>query len=168
VLGAGYVLVVALDSPVTIQVGKLGRFFFRSGCYLYFGSARRGLEARLARHFRKEKKLHWHIDYLLQHATPLEAWQASSEERLECLWAKAALGAPGAQVVAPGFGSSDCRCPAHLVRFGYRPELEVFRKLLGGCEGLRLSPVSRASSARDTPKMAVTVMADATHQGQTD
>ncbi len=165
----GYILVVHLRRGSCIQVGKLGDFSFPAGYYLYFGSARSGVEARLARHFRQEKKLHWHIDYLLQRATPVEAWEASSEERLECQWAKAALGAPGARIVAPGFGSSDCRCPAHLVRFGYRPELEDFRTLLGaGGDGLMLSPVSRASSARESPKMAVTVMADATHQGQTE
>lgn len=139
--GGDYALVVYLDRLYQIQVGKLGRFAFPPGYYLYLGSARRGLEARLARHFRREKKLHWHIDYLLQQGMPVEAWYALSEERLECSWAKALLKLPDAKVVAPRFGASDCRCPAHLIYLPYRLPLEALRSHLGGAgDGLRPAP----------------------------
>jgi hypothetical protein len=32
---------------------------------VYTGSAKRGLDARIERHIRHDKALHWHIDYLL-------------------------------------------------------------------------------------------------------
>ena len=38
-------------------------------------------------------------------------------ERLECTWAATLLRLPRARPVARGFGSSDCRCPTHLVHF---------------------------------------------------
>jgi len=45
-----------------------GRVFaIPRGVYLYVGSARGfgGLKARVARHLRAVKKVHWHVDYLL-------------------------------------------------------------------------------------------------------
>ena len=38
-----------------------------------------GLDARVARHLRAEKKLHWHIDYLLERASVTEG-QTESEK----------------------------------------------------------------------------------------
>ena len=43
-------------------------------------------------------------------------WIAESEERLECIWARALLDLPGSAIPARGFGASDCACPAHLIR----------------------------------------------------
>lgn len=123
-----YALVLYLDHETRIVIGRLGTFDLPAGYYLYVGSALGpgGLEARLARHFRAEKRLRWHIDHLLEHAQIVEVWTASSENRLECLWAQAARELPGAQIPVPGFGSSDCRCPAHLVHFATRPSLALF------------------------------------------
>jgi Uri superfamily endonuclease len=123
-----YALLLRLGEPKEIIVGRRGRFPFPAGYYLYVGSALGpgGLEARLARHIRAKKRLHWHIDYLLEHAQVVEVWTASSDERLECQWAEIARGLPGATVPVPYFGSSDCRCPAHLVHFTTRPSLALF------------------------------------------
>jgi Uri superfamily endonuclease len=96
-------------------VGKLGTFLFPAGRYIYTGSALSGLECRLARHRRHEKKRHWHIDYLLEHACIEEITLLQTRERLECALNAEALARPGARVIAARFGSSDCRCPAHLV-----------------------------------------------------
>ena len=49
----------------TVTVGRLGRFRFPPGVYVYTGSARRNLEARSRRHLSRTKNLHWHSDYLL-------------------------------------------------------------------------------------------------------
>ena len=38
---------------------------FKKGCYGYMGSALNGLEQRVRRHLSTQKKLHWHVDYLL-------------------------------------------------------------------------------------------------------
>lgn len=114
-----YQLHLQLDAPARIAVGRLGTFDFPAGRYIYTGSALSGLAARLARHRRAVKVLHWHIDYLLQHARLVEVTIVATSERLECALNAQALAQPGAQIIAPRFGSSDCRCPAHLV---YLPE----------------------------------------------
>jgi Uri superfamily endonuclease len=113
-----YALILFLSRAQTIRIGKLGAFKFPRGYYLYIGSALNGLAARLARHLRSDKRRFWHIDYFLQHAHIKEVWAHSGKERLECLWARAALTLPRARVVAPRFGASDCDCPAHLIYLG--------------------------------------------------
>ena len=97
---------------------------------MYAGSAMNGLTARLARHQRSEKRLRWHIDYLL-HAPGvrlLASLPFPGRKRLECPLARqvAAL----AEEEIPRFGSSDCRCPSHLFRFTGDPRnREAFRRL---------------------------------------
>ena len=45
-----------------------------------------GLEQRVARHLRKDKKMHWHIDYLLKKAKILEVVSfQTSYSNDECL-----------------------------------------------------------------------------------
>jgi Uri superfamily endonuclease len=112
-----------LDKRAHLAVGRLGRFVFPAGYYVYAGSAQGpgGLPARLARHRRREKRHHWHVDYLLARARLVEVWTVVSSQRLECAWAEAVTGLPGAQVLVPRFGASDCRCPAHLVYFPRPP-----------------------------------------------
>ena len=115
-----YALILELDQETVITVGRLGTFCFPAGYYAYVGSAlgSGGLEARLARHRRQDKRIRWHIDYVLAHACIVDVKVDDSGERLECAWARALLSMPGAQVVAPRFGSSDCACPSHLVYLG--------------------------------------------------
>jgi Uri superfamily endonuclease len=112
-----YALHLELERETIIAVGRLGTFRFPAGHYVYVGSAlgSGGLAARLARHRRRDKKLRWHIDYVLAHAHIVDVTVDDSGQRLECAWARALLSTPGAQVVAPRLGSSDCACPSHLV-----------------------------------------------------
>jgi Uri superfamily endonuclease len=125
-----YVLVLSLPVDKTKRIGKLGTFKFPRGYYLYIGSALRGLSARIARHLGESKKTFWHIDYLLPHALVLHVWVDTSGKRLECIWARAALAMPNAQVIAPRFGASDCKCASHLIYFGgVLPEFSVDRKV---------------------------------------
>lgn len=145
-----YALLLKLDKQERITVGKLGTFDFPAGYYLYVGSALGpgGLRARLARHQRSSessaqsssgqtgKKLRWHIDYLLQRAQLIEVWSVASEERLECKWGKLARELSGAQVPVRGFGSSDCRCPAHLIYFSARPDHKRFEQALQACSAI--------------------------------
>jgi Uri superfamily endonuclease len=139
-----YALVLHLEGREEITVGKLGTFIFPAGYYLYVGSALGpgGLEARLARHRPsirlrraqssrsghrcRDKKLRWHIDYLLEHVQLVEVWSVASTDKLECLWAWAAQELPGSEIPVPGFGSSDCRCPSHLIRLARKPSFEKF------------------------------------------
>ncbi len=106
-----YILLIGLPEEQIITVGSLKSIHFLQGCYAYVGSAMSGLKARLERHLRHNKKLHWHIDYLLQKATINDMIVCETEERLECSIAEAM----GSQFdVIPGFGCSDCNCPSHL------------------------------------------------------
>jgi sugar fermentation stimulation protein A len=95
-----------------IRVGRLGRFHFRPGVYFYVGSAQRNLSARLERHSRKKKPLHWYIDYLSVKTEMLGAITVPGHRELECKLAKD-LGRMF-ELAVPGFGASDCRCGGHL------------------------------------------------------
>ena len=129
-----YALIMALDHDATLTVGRLGEFSFSSGYYLYVGSAQRGLRARINRHLRREKALRWHIDYLRKQADIVEIWWSASQDSRECLWYKAASRLPQAKVFVTRFGSSDCRCPAHLLYLPNRPSARVFQSELAGQE----------------------------------
>ncbi len=114
-----YLLQFRLEEPLELDAGRLGRVLLPAGWLAYVGSAMGpgGLRRRLERHLRRDKRLHWHIDYLTTVCTPV-AWESEvGEERRECAWVRRLLALPGTTVPAPGFGSSDCRegCPAHLV-----------------------------------------------------
>jgi sugar fermentation stimulation protein A len=107
-----YVLILRVDNGITLDIGRLGRFTFQKGYYLYAGSAMRGLEARIRRHLKRAKKQHWHIDYLTVHADKIIPFVVRSSQRQECEIAAAiaSIMQPG----PPGFGSSDCHCRTHL------------------------------------------------------
>lgn len=110
-LGGSYILIILLDRRRAISVGALGTVVFEAGAYAYVGSALRGLDARIDRHLRDEKKLHWHIDYLLQHAEIVDVVRVYTDQRLECR-----IAAPLCDRLprVDGFGCSDCSCPSHL------------------------------------------------------
>jgi len=121
-----YALLLKLKQQAEITVGQLGAFLFPAGHYVYVGSAlgSGGLSARLARHRRRDKKLHWHIDHFLAHAHIVGVGTDDSGNRLECAWVRLMLCESGAQVVAPGFGASDCGCPSHLIYLGMSDQSE--------------------------------------------
>jgi len=96
-------------------VGRLGRYLFPAGYYVYAGSALGGLAARIARHRRDEKRLHWHVDYLRARAEVVAAYASPGRQRRECALAQALAALPGARLPAARFGASDCRCLSHLV-----------------------------------------------------
>ena len=136
-----YALVLRLPSRREITVGKMGLVGFPRGYYIYFGSALGGLQARVARHLRQEKKLHWHADYLSAEAPWTQAWQLADGLRWECVWARGAAAADGVSLPAPGFGSSDCRCKSHLVRLSNPNQVrELLRGLNPAPRRLRLRP----------------------------
>jgi Uri superfamily endonuclease len=119
--GGCYQVFIRLKKGCSLSIGKLGSFYFPPGDYVYTGSAKRGLQARIERHRKKQDKpLHWHIDYLL--ASPhaeikkIRLYPSGSECRLN----RALKTTFGGGIVAPGFGSSDCRfgCGSHLLYFG--------------------------------------------------
>ncbi len=126
-----YLLILALRSPTTIDVGGLGPIDFGSPFYLYAGSAfgPGGLRARVGRHLRIAGRSHWHVDYLRQAAEPRRVWYSTVDVRLECAWADAASALPGVSPV-PRFGASDCRCRSHLFAAARLPGIAEFRRRL--------------------------------------
>ena len=124
----GYALLLSLPASSRLVIGRLGTYRVPAGYYLYLGSALGpgGLRSRLARHLRPDKRLHWHIDYLLRIARIQSIWLLETGDRLECKWAGIAANLPGAALPVPGFGASDCACPAHLVRFPTMPKPAAF------------------------------------------
>lgn len=113
-----YQLLIWLDQAARLRIGALGEYPFRAGLYLYTGSARRGLQARLLRHLRDAKRRHWHIDYLL--AVPAaRIIDLHVSTRPECALHQSLSG----PLPVPGFGASDCRhgCGSHLRFLGESP-----------------------------------------------
>ena len=111
-----YALYLRLDAEFPLPVLRLNRTVLEPGTYVYAGSAYGpgGIRARVARHLRREKIPHWHIDHLTVRAECVDVltYPGGSECALV-----AALLADGAEIPVPGFGSSDCRnCAAHFLR----------------------------------------------------
>ncbi len=141
-----YVLVLRLGRLRRVTVGALGPLRFAPGGYLYVGSARRGLRARVIRHLRGPIRPHWHIDHLtglsgvqrLGAVILAEAALASRGSALkhltECALNQRVGRLPSGHPAAPGFGASDCRagCPAHLWHLPTSPDLESLARQLGG------------------------------------
>ncbi len=112
-----YQLLIYVSKPAWIRIGKKGTFRFPRGYYVYTGSARNGLAARVERHLRKKKKHFWHVDYLLDHATVKAVHVFTNDQSDECSAGRRMLNSPAAKVIVPGFGASDCNCPTHLAFF---------------------------------------------------
>jgi Uri superfamily endonuclease len=128
-----YVLFFLLESDRTLAVGRLGVFHLPSGIYAYVGSALGpgGLAARVGRHLRGRGAVHWHVDYLRAQVAPTAVWLAEGNGRRECIWAAVLARTGGASLPAPGFGASDCRCPAHLIHLPALPDLAAFARQTG-------------------------------------
>ncbi len=108
-----YVLLITLSEQHRGRfAGK--DFTLEPGRYAYCGSAKGpgGIAARVGRHFRRDKKAHWHIDQLTIAAASISALAYPGQGECALM---ARLVEAGASVPFPGFGSSDCRlCAAHL------------------------------------------------------
>ena len=123
-----YLFILHLADAKDIAIGSKGEFPFPAGYYVYTGSARKNLAARLARHSRKRKKMHWHIDYLRQEADVVAALPVRTADDLEHDLARAVDAVADWRI--EGFGCTDCDCPSHLFGFAenpihYRPFIQV-------------------------------------------
>lgn len=110
-----YALMLYVSHSTDIRIGTLGTLRFRRGTYAYVGSAQNGLQARLERHLRKDKKTFWHIDYLVHSKTCgiTRVFFENAPKQRECTLAHQ-LGSFFESV--SHFGSSDCDCASHLFR----------------------------------------------------
>lgn len=117
-----------------------------AGSYVYVGSAMRALGSRLLRHASRtdpvnphpirpllaqklqaanvkgripqQKRLHWHVDYLLEQpeATLTQVIIRRSRQRLEASVADWLMGSADTAVLAPGIGASDHYGRSHLLQ----------------------------------------------------
>ena len=134
ILKGTYCLIIHVNSDITIQIGKLGSFDFDKGFYVYVGSALNSLESRLKRHLSDDKKLFWHVDYLLAdlNVELVDIVFAVDNGKWECDVASE-VGMNGIGI--KGFGCSDCKCTSHLFKFDDLYEsvdicINSFKKLL--------------------------------------
>jgi len=110
-----YQLLVYLDRNSQIEIGKLGTINFHKGFYIYTGSAKKNMFHRLRRHFSQDKKLRWHIDYLLQSGEIVAFYMEKYRTDLECKLNRDSIKRYINSVLIPKFGSSDCKCKSHLI-----------------------------------------------------
>ena len=110
-----YQLVIKLSAPGLVEIGRLGKFCFSVGCYVYTDSVRRNLEARVKRHLSQHKTCRLHIDYFL---TYRHAWiiDVKYSPMPECVLNQQQQG----EILMPRFGASDCRqgCGSHIKYLG--------------------------------------------------
>jgi len=59
-----YQLYIRLLRGMSVRVGALGPVSLAPGWYVYTGSARRGLVARVRRHLARGKRRRWHVDWI--------------------------------------------------------------------------------------------------------
>lgn len=115
-----YQLLIWVKQNIRFFHKKFGEIELASGYYYYTGSCKRNLMQRIARHLRKrDKSLHWHIDYLLQsqYAKIILIKIYRNENPDECRINIDTLKRLNGEIPIPGFGSSDCnRCPSHLFK----------------------------------------------------
>ncbi|MFX0023479.1 MAG: DUF123 domain-containing protein [Candidatus Hermodarchaeota archaeon] len=127
-----YFLVIFVEKDIQILVGALGKISFNKGFYFYVGSAMgeygsSTLLNRVKRHFlsKNEKKIHWHIDYLLTDPQSfiIKTYLIPSKCSLECIIAGEFSEICDNSI--KNFGSSDCECTSHLFYF---KNLDCFHK----------------------------------------
>ncbi|MFV1997671.1 MAG: DUF123 domain-containing protein [Acidiferrobacterales bacterium] len=106
-----YQLIIDLSSPCILEIGRLGRFPFPQGRYVYTGSARRHLGPRLKRHLSHRKNARWHIDYFLAHRRA-RIVDVICSLMPECRLNQQQRG----DILVHRFGASDCReqCGSHF------------------------------------------------------
>jgi len=119
-------IIIKLEDNKKLEVGKLGKIDFKKGYYVYVGSAMNGLEKRIQRHLRSQKKTHWHIDYFLSQGKIINVFFKLSNNKQECEIAKSL----GEKLSAfSGFGCSDCKCKTHLFYGSYKDIKNAISKL---------------------------------------
>ena len=112
-----YCLIIHMKKSEKLSIGNLHHdYHFKKGWYVYIGSAMNSLVPRINRHLSDDKRMHWHIDYLLKNENSeiRDVLFNISDERIECNLASQIAG-DGEEI--PKFGCSDCNCNSHLIYF---------------------------------------------------
>lgn len=114
-----YFIVLWNDKNRIIECGSLGKVEFKKGFYVYSGSGKTSLFKRIEHHKKKNKKHHFHMDYITAKMKITADIPIVTDEYLECDLAKILLENSGKPV--KNFGSTDCKCFSHLHYFQDNP-----------------------------------------------
>lgn len=110
---------ILVKSKLFFEHRTLGELTLDKGYYYYIGSAQRNLAQRVERHLRKDKNLHWHIDYLTTQpkAEITNTYLVPNKNKNdECKLVKKLEQNLDCNHVIRGFGNSDCNvCVSHLL-----------------------------------------------------
>ena len=106
---------ISIRKDTRLNIGALRNLSLSKGLHIYVGSAQNNLEKRVQRHFKMNKKKHWHIDYLLdsEDVTISNVFYKMEVKSGECQLAEKI---EKENISIKGFGSSDCKCRSHLFR----------------------------------------------------
>jgi Uri superfamily endonuclease len=150
-LRGNYSLIILLETSRRIGAQSYDWPILIKGYYAYTGSAvgkgAVSLRQRVARHLRKKKIKHWHIDHLLTcpgvRVTAVVA--CASKTNKECKINRVIQSIRGASVPIKGFGASDCHqnCTSHLVYLGkedvFDAVVNAYRSLSVKVKAVRVS-----------------------------
>jgi Uri superfamily endonuclease len=95
-LPGAYVLMIELTESVQVTLLGKPKTTLKAGCYLYCGSAKGpgGIRARLSRHMRLRKLIHWHVDRLTDAGRVTGAWVFPGRDECELVAAYRVYSAP--------------------------------------------------------------------------
>ena len=114
-----YILEIEAKTEFKLSIKKYGEEVFPKGYYYYVGSAQQSFYHRIKRHLQKTKKIHWHIDYLLDIPTnDIKTVFALKDKpkSFECKVVNEIGKDENLYHLMNGFGNSDCRsCKSHLL-----------------------------------------------------
>jgi len=114
-----YILELFAKNNLTFNHKKFGHIKLPNGYFYYIGSAQKNLEQRIKRHVKKEKKLHWHIDYLTcKRSTKLKSIFIikNRKKEYECKLVNEMQKIFYLKSLIKNFGNSDCtNCDSHLL-----------------------------------------------------
>lgn len=110
-----YLILFYVHQSRIIKVGAMGNVYLVPGYYVYAGSAKQNMSARLKRHRTIRKTKRWHLDYL----RPALKWQWSMKCRQfdgECALVGQLRQHFNTETVQKKLGSTDCKCDTHFLK----------------------------------------------------
>lgn len=112
-----YCLIIHVKKDCRIKIGAKGFIKFDTGYYVYVGSALNSLKSRISRHISKDKKKHWHMDYLSlnKNVEINQVIYTHCNKKIECDISHKINENTDKHI--EDFGCSDCKCMSHLYYF---------------------------------------------------
>ncbi|GBD91317.1 hypothetical protein BMS3Abin04_02044 [bacterium BMS3Abin04] len=143
-----YILEIFAEKSFKVNSKKFYGKIFKDGYYYYVGSAQKNLKSRIDRHLKREKKLHWHIDYItaIRTNTISNIYLFPDKDKdFECSLVQDLLKNTLLYTPVKDFGNSDCSiCDSHLLYKKKRITYSHFSRLYHSI--VRFIPSSKDTS----------------------